>query len=431
MADSRLVAWLERRREESGLTVRRIPAGDCGEWLTSGPELRHVTGRYFQVVGVRVTGGPYDGWEQPMIRQTEVGILGFLVRSTTRGREWLLQAKTEPGNVGGTQVGPSVQATESNYQRVHGGDPTRHLEWFTSDRGTTESDVLASEQGTRFTGKLNRNSVVSIVEGDDPVAGGAWEWFDASDVREALVADFVLNTDARSVLVTAPWHLLADEAPFQRWASDPGFPGRVARSYRAAGDGREALDLLADERRDDVAIVEEVPLGDLTAWRRAASGIEPVDGDGVGIAFVHVDTRDREVARWCQPLLTAPVAGCELWCQEREGVLRVLFRVSREPGLRNGVELAPTNQSDLAATVLAAPAGVHAVVRLAARQSDEGGRFLETVCRYRVIELGAGAFTPPPGFVWLTVGEIEALARRPATFTNEARSAISLLLHLA
>lgn len=66
-------------------------------------------------------------------------------------------------------------------------------------------------------------------------------------------------------------------------------------------------------------------------------------------------------------------------------------------------------------------------------QSDEGGRFLNSVADYRVIELPqlthvSGRDPIDPDGVWLSLSEIEALARLPATFTNEARSLVSLLL---
>lgn len=148
MADDRgLISWIERRRAESRLHVERVKARTCNEWSMSDTEIRHQSGRYFQVVGARVDGGAFDGREQPMISQHEIGILGFLVRLGEDRNEWLVQAKTEPGNAHGTQVAPSVQATESNYQQVHGGDPTRHLEWFTATRSSDGRAVAASRGG--------------------------------------------------------------------------------------------------------------------------------------------------------------------------------------------------------------------------------------------------------------------------------------------
>jgi oxidase EvaA len=438
-----LAAWLAQRRAASGLTVERISFAECAGWTVTDREVRHRSGRFFQVVAVHARGGAYDGWARPMLRQTEVGLLGFVARPRPGGGyDVLVQAKSEPGNVGGTQLAPTVQATRSNYERVHGGGPTRYLEWFTEPvPGRVLSDVVASEQGTRFLGKLNRNCVVRAEGPDAPCDGGSWRWFPAPALRAALARDFLVNTDARSVLATGPWSLLAgDGRPFARWEGRGGFGERLAASYRTVGGGEAAARAVLGEARSACAIgVEQVRFADLEGWRVGDRGIEP-DGNraGVSVAYVAVRAADREVGAWHQPLLRTVPATCDLWCQEHDGLLRFAFRPSAEPGLRHRVELGPTHQSDVPGAGGDLPAG--AAVRLAARQSDEGGRFLRSVCRYRIVELPpavpcAGGRAVPgattEGCVWLTAAEIERLAAQPAAFTNEARSAISVLLSLA
>lgn len=426
MIDGGLRGWLEQRRTASGLRVQRVSLADCAEWVLDR-ELRHRTGRYFQVVGVDVQSGSYAGWSQPMLRQTEIGILGFLARPAGAGHEWLLQAKTEPGNVGGTQIAPTVQATRSNYQRVHGGAPTRYLEWFLGEpEATVAADVVASEQGTRFLSKRNRNLVVTTSAA--VAAGPSWRWVSSATLRSALRADFVVNTDARSVLVSAPWRLLSDETQPFGPADAEGFRGRLAASYATPRQADAATAQLQQAREHPSAVLER-PLDDLAHWRVDEWGICSTDESAPSVIFVDVAAADREVPAWSQPLLAATtVTTCELWCCERDGVLQFLFRCSPEPGLTHGAELAPTVQSDLVQSPLPRPA--RAEVRLAAAQSDEGGRFYRTVCRYTVVEVGDLAQETPADGVWLTLGDIAALASRSA-FTNEARSVISLLLSLA
>lgn len=105
--------WLARYREHSRLVVQHIPFSQCLEWSFVDGVLQHSTGRFFSDVGQHCDDGPphLKGLALPIIDQPEIGILGFVVKRGKAGWEWLLQAKTEPGNIGGTQVGPSVQAT--------------------------------------------------------------------------------------------------------------------------------------------------------------------------------------------------------------------------------------------------------------------------------------------------------------------------------
>ena len=53
--------------------------------------------------------------------QNENGILGIIRKKFNNKYKYLLQAKLEPGNINHLQLSPTVQATESNYKRVHGG----------------------------------------------------------------------------------------------------------------------------------------------------------------------------------------------------------------------------------------------------------------------------------------------------------------------
>src|SRR5690606_33995257 len=105
---------------------------------------------------------------------------------------------------------PTVQATLSNYQQVHGGRATPFLELFTDTKGLLE-DVLGSEQGDRFLNKFNRNCKrlfeQSFSVGDH---AGQFSWISNAELKAHLRRDYSVNTDARSVLVSGSWDLVAD-----------------------------------------------------------------------------------------------------------------------------------------------------------------------------------------------------------------------------
>lgn len=65
------------------------------------------------------------------------------------------------------------------------------------------TDVLQSEQGTRFIDKYNRNMVVAVpvdsIDLDLPDLL-AWRWLPIEVIGRLITQDFLLNTDARSVL---------------------------------------------------------------------------------------------------------------------------------------------------------------------------------------------------------------------------------------
>jgi oxidase EvaA len=157
--------------------------------------------------------------------------------------------------------------------------------------------------------------------------------------------------------------------------------------------------------------------------------------DGLDVRPFEVRATDREVEHWAQPLV-APRGTEEvvLLGQRRRGVLQFLLRAAVEPGFAEGVQLGPSAQTrdgvapadELSRTVLAADPRLD---RARVLQSDEGGRFHRSVARYRVVHAPDGAPLPEQDdAIWVTLGRIQALALGSGLLTNEARSAISLLL---
>jgi len=444
-----IATWIEERRKASALQVSAIPLSECQGWSLRDGKLVHQTGGFFSIRGCRFQSSAShlnDLW-LPMIDQPEVGLLGFVVRKGKNGWEWLLQAKTEPGSVGGTQVGPSVQATRSNWLRRHGGKATPMLNLFEASSSASKqvSDGEQSEQGDRFLAKYNRNAVV-LVDDSLEAPEGAWQWFAAHQLLKALGEDTLINTDSRSVLWCSDWSLLLEpgqSVPFLRWQGRDGFGEALLNSSRAgeadnedATGYRRAINALELKRQQCQVHVEDVPLDSIRGWILDDNGLHPEQAKaGASIVkTVAVHTTDREVASWCQPMLeSTEEQKVILLCAIQEGVLQLAFSLSCEPGFREGVQFAPS--------LVSGPGHAHpgewmeaagcssAVVRAATRQSDEGGRFLHSVALYQLIEVPPSwVETPVADGLWVTVAAARRMATMPGVLNNELRSVLSMLL---
>jgi oxidase EvaA len=144
--------WWSERARSNRFNVTPIAFDDLGSWHFDPDtgNLAHASGKFFTIEGlhVRSSYGPVGEWSQPVINQPEIGILGIIVKNVDGVPHCLMQAKMEPGNVNTLQLSPTVQATRSNYTRVHQGGSTRYLEYFAGPvRGRVLVDVLQSEQG--------------------------------------------------------------------------------------------------------------------------------------------------------------------------------------------------------------------------------------------------------------------------------------------
>ncbi|UQX03431.1 NDP-hexose 2,3-dehydratase family protein [Streptomyces sp. RerS4] len=419
------VEWLARRAQSSAFQVSRIPFADLDGWEFTADtgNLVHRSGRYFSVEGYHVTVEDRNGgtapreWHQPILNQPEHAILGILVKEIDGELHALLQAKMEPGNINMLQLSPTVQATWSNYTRVHRGAAVRYLEYFTTRaHGRVIADVLQSEQGSWFDRKTNRNIIVEVT-GDVP-AHDDYRWFPLSLIGELLLLDNVINMDTRSVLSCLP----AGHVP-------------------GAGKGGADIDLLSwitGVRARYHVSSRLVPLDGLPGWKRGEWSVDNEYGRYFRIVAASVRADTREVSGWTQPLLEPIGRGVACFLARRhEGSLQVLAHARTEAGFVDAVELGPTvqctpdNHAHLppqerpAFLDLVMEAGEQQIIYDAVH-SEEGGRFLNAESRYLVVEV-APDLDVPDDFRWVTPAQMTSLARHGHYLNMQARTLLTCL----
>ena len=129
--------------------------------------MRHKSGQFFGVEGVRVESGDLRevaSWDQPIYTQLEGGILAMVARETAdKGVQFLLQARPEPGNIGILQFCPTIQSTWSNIRRAHAGKRPPMVEVLTAEAGVRiVYRAEHNEEGGRFWRKSNENIVAFL-----------------------------------------------------------------------------------------------------------------------------------------------------------------------------------------------------------------------------------------------------------------------------
>ena len=408
--------WLAERAGAQRFRVTRIPFRELDGW-TFAPgtgNLVHRSGRFFTVEGLHVHTGrsPHPEWWQPIINQPEVGILGILATEIDGVLHFLLQAKAEPGNPTPVQLSPTVQATRSNYSGAHRGAPVRHLELFTDPhRGRPLTDVLQSEHGSWFHQKTNRNM---IVETSAPVdAGPDFCWLTLGQIGRLLQADNVVNMDTRTVLACAPV-TYGDAA--------------------ARHDDTEVRSWFTAERTRHDLHGRLVPLRGLPGWDTGDWAIEHVPPRYFRVMAVSVEADNREVHGWTQPLLEPLERGLIAFVTRRfDGVPHLLAHARMEAGFRGTVELGPTVQCTPGHHGPGAgPAFLDLIRSATADQirydvvhAEEGGRFYRAENRCVVLASDAAPADPPPGYRWLTPGQLTELLRHGYYVNVQARTLLS------
>lgn len=197
--------WLENQNQTTVFQNTIIPFSEMNNWnFDKGGNIRHNSGKFFSIEGINIkviTEGEVKEWNQPIINQPEVGILGILCKKRFGILYFLLQAKIEPGNVNKIQMSPTVQATRSNFTQVHGGKKPPYLQYFLK-RGQYKVivDQLQSEQGARFLKKRNRNMIIEIDEEQSIELLDNYCWLTLGQIKRILKEDNMINMDTRTVL---------------------------------------------------------------------------------------------------------------------------------------------------------------------------------------------------------------------------------------
>ena len=151
-----ILLWRKKLIKQSKIETKLINLEDCKDWsLDKNKNLYHKSGQFFKVQGVKVSGANYRevvSWSQPILNQKHGGILAFICRITDRyGVQFLIEAKTEPGDNSDIKIASSFQATQSNINRAHGGKRPKFYDIVVKLKGAKLIYCAAhNEEGARF-----------------------------------------------------------------------------------------------------------------------------------------------------------------------------------------------------------------------------------------------------------------------------------------
>lgn len=409
--------------------------------------INHDSGKFYSIEGLRVKTnfGQVKSWEQPIINQPEIGILGFLTKKFDGILHFLVQAKMEPGNVNSLQISPTVQATKSNYTQVHGGLKTKYLEYFLNpEMSRVYLDQLQSEQGSRFFIKRNRNMIVSVDEKENIETFESFFWLTLGQILEIIKKDNIINMDSRTVLsgirftkrenlnINKLSESLDNAYPEQFYLSSCVF--NMAALY----DFDSIISWITKLKSEIEISVKRIPMKDLKDWVNDGTKIRHKDKNFFSVIGASVSAGDREVTQWDQPLINSVGGGIHCFLVRKfSGILHFLVQAKVEPGNLDIIELAPTIQCSLKNYINhdSNPPFTDLIQNIPPEkiifdsfQSEEGGRFYHDQNRYIIAEVGKNEIDKiESNYIWMTLGQIKELIRFNNYFNIEARGLLSCL----
>lgn len=417
--------WFEQRRAASAYQVTVVGLDQLDGWQIDpdSGSLAHHSGRFFSVEGLEISTDhrETESWSQPIILQSEIGILGILVKMFDGVPHCLMQAKMEPGNINGLQLSPTVQATRSNYTRVHQGNAVPYLEHFVAPRdGRVVFDVLQSEQGSWFLNKRNRNMIIEV-SGEIPVLDD-FCWLSVDQLRALVQVENLVNMDSRTVMSGMP------------------FLAPVLPSARPMRTVEELLSWFTEVKSQYQLNRKLIKLSAVKNWIRSNERITHELDHFFDVIGVRVRSSSREVAEWCQPMFAPTCAGVVAFIRKQiNGSPHLLVHARTEPGTADVVEMSatitcsPDNYREFAPErrpafleyVLSAPPER---VLVDVVHSEEGGRFYHAETRYLLVEADEDFPLEVPGdFAWMTVDQLTSFVRYGNHVNVGARSLLTCI----
>ena len=400
MIKLKLLKWIKKQNKAQKLNVKKIKLSSLTNWKIDNQQIYHISKKFFKIIGVRIKSNFYEkSWDQPIILQNEIGILGIIKNINTN--KYLLQAKAEPGNINKIQISPSVQATKSNYSRVHGGKSIPYLKYFLKKN---KYFSLQSEQAFRYYKKYNSN-IISFRSKNISLLP-TFRWFSKKEILFLLKKKNLINMDTLSVF-SSFIKKIKTENPLNN--------KKQINKWTTALNKKFYLK------------TKKINLGQLKHWKINDRDISHTKKSFFSIIGIKVKTNKREIKEWSQPIVQgSKMAFSGFIMKEFNKTDHYLCRYILKPGAKNNTFTCTANTSNISNYMK--NSNIEKFQKKVMKEyffnkkinksynnilSDEGGRFFHSQINYIACKLKNNqSIKVPSNYIWLSTNQIIDLIKK-------------------
>lgn len=194
-----LLSWYTKQKTQWEIEVTRKPLCKLDGWNINKMAVESDA-RFFSVIGVKVTAGTREvtHWMQPLVKDSNIGLLAFVCQEKNGVLHFLVQAKVEPGNIDIIELSPTVSCSNYEFVKSRENRPFLFDEVLAKDANVVY-DSLQSEEGGRFYMIQNRNMIVEIPEGMKVDLPYNYTWMTLAQMKEFMRYG-MFNIEARSII---------------------------------------------------------------------------------------------------------------------------------------------------------------------------------------------------------------------------------------
>ncbi len=396
-----LKKWILDQKKINKIIVKRRNLNKLENWIISNNKIYHKTKKFFQIIGIRVSSNfNKKTWDQPIMIQNENGILGIIRKKFNRNYKYLLQAKVEPGNINQLQLSPTVQATESNYKRVHGGKKTQFLKYFMKKKFIIKSKQ--SEQGLRYLNKFNTNYLVEIKE--SLKLPKHFKWFSKPELNYLIKQKNLINMDTISVFSCSI---------------------KKNKNENVVNTNKKLDNWIRKQNRKYKISHKKIPIKDIKDWKIDKNIFSNLKKRHFSIIGLNIKSNCREVKKWDQPIIAGKKLGfAGFIIKNFNGTTHYLCRFILKPGLKGGKISCSANFSDINdfKKNVNIPSYENRIIKYFFKKrkslynnihSDEGGRFYQTQIKRIVVNADKKLNKKlDPKFIWISHNQFLSLIKK-------------------
>lgn len=198
-----LISWITNLKFKYELNVSSKNIKDIKDWFYNGESISHKDNKYFSVIGVNVNIDNREviNWDQPMIKPSQDGVIGLIIKKINGVYHFLVQAKVEIGNLDILELAPTVQCLTGNYRTGLNEYSVPFIGYILNAK---EEQIwhksYQSEEGGRFFQEQNLNMIVEVDDKFNEELPENYCWMTLNQLNMFMKFNNYLNIGLRSLL---------------------------------------------------------------------------------------------------------------------------------------------------------------------------------------------------------------------------------------